>query len=80
MARMKRLQISLEPELDRELGRAATARGISKAELVRRSLRDQLEPRPPVELPVSSSRGELRPGIDLADGRALRELMDGLRD
>ena len=80
MARMKRLQISLEPELDRELGRAATARGISKAELVRRSLRDQLEPRSPVELPVSSSRGELRPGIDLADGRALRELMDGLHD
>ena len=27
---------------------------------------------------MSSSRGELRPGIDLADGRALRELMDGL--
>jgi hypothetical protein len=77
---MKRLQISLEPELDRELGRAAAADGISKAELIRRSLRDRLEPRPPTELPVSSSRGELRPGIDLADGRALRELMDGLRD
>jgi hypothetical protein len=77
---MKRLQISLEPELDRELGRAAVDAGISKAELIRRSLRDQLEPRPPIELPVSRSRGELRPGIDLADGRALRELIDGLRD
>jgi hypothetical protein len=29
---------------------------------------------------VSGSRGELHAGIDLADGRALRELMDGLRD
>ena len=80
MARMKRLQISLEPELDLELGRAAAAEGISKAEVVRRSLRERLEPRPPIDLPVSTSLGELRPGIDLADGRALREIMDGLRE
>ncbi|GIK78467.1 MAG: hypothetical protein BroJett022_21570 [Actinomycetes bacterium] len=80
MARMKRLQISLEPELDEELGLAAAAQGVSKAELVRRSLRDRLRPPPTVELPVSSSRGDLRPGIDLADGRALRETMDGLRE
>jgi hypothetical protein len=77
---MKRLQISLEPELDRELARAAAAGGVSKAELVRRSLRSQLQPVAAIELPVSRSRGELRAGIDLADGRALRELMDGLRD
>ena len=42
MARMKRLQISLEPELDRELGIHARREGISKAEVVRRSLRERL--------------------------------------
>ncbi len=42
MARMKRLQISLEPELDQQLGRAAAAEGISKAEVVRRCLRQRI--------------------------------------
>lgn len=42
MARMKRLQISLEPELDRELGIHARREGVSKAEVVRRSLRERL--------------------------------------
>jgi hypothetical protein len=46
MARMKRLQISLEPELDRQLGIHARREGISKAEVVRRSLRRVLEPGP----------------------------------
>jgi metal-responsive CopG/Arc/MetJ family transcriptional regulator len=46
---MKRLQISLEPELDRELDRAATAEGVSKAEIVRRCLRAEIEPLPPLE-------------------------------
>lgn len=46
---MKRLQISLEPELDRELGRAAAAQGVSKAEVVRRCLREGIEPPPPIE-------------------------------
>jgi hypothetical protein len=35
---MKRLQISLQPELDEELGRVAAEQGISKAEVVRRFL------------------------------------------
>lgn len=46
---MKRLQISLEPELDRELERVARADGVSKAEVVRRCLRDGIEPLPPIE-------------------------------
>lgn len=46
---MKRLQISLEPELDAELDRAARDRGVSKAEVVRRSLRADLSPLPPLE-------------------------------
>jgi ribbon-helix-helix CopG family protein len=46
---MKRLQISLEPELDAELGRLARAEGVSKAEIVRRSLRERAQPLPPLE-------------------------------
>ena len=46
---MKRLQISLEPELDRELERAARVDGVSKAEIVRRCLREGIEPLPPLE-------------------------------
>lgn len=44
---MKRLQISLEPELDQELERAARANGVSKAEIVRRCLRDGIETKKP---------------------------------
>ncbi len=78
MARMKRLQISLEHELDEQLGRAAVAAGVSKAEIVRRSLREELSTSPAIELPVSSGDGGLMPGVDLADARSLREIMDGV--
>lgn len=44
MARMKRLQISLEPELDRQLEQQARLENVSKAEVVRRSLKEQLKP------------------------------------
>jgi metal-responsive CopG/Arc/MetJ family transcriptional regulator len=40
---MERLQISLEPELDEQLGRAAARKGVSKAEIVRRLLREALQ-------------------------------------
>lgn len=49
MARMKRLQVSLEPELDQALGREADREGVSKAEIVRRCLRERVGPLPPVE-------------------------------
>jgi ribbon-helix-helix CopG family protein len=49
MARMKRLQISIEPELDAALGRAARAQGVSKAAVVRRLVAEQLKPLPPLE-------------------------------
>jgi hypothetical protein len=75
---MKRLQISLEPELDHDLERAAATAGVSKAEIVRRALRVELSPPPVVALPVSSGDGGLMPGVDLADGRALRAIMDGV--
>ncbi|HYH61549.1 MAG TPA: CopG family transcriptional regulator [Solirubrobacterales bacterium] len=44
---MKRLQISLEPELDDELERVARAGGVSKAEIVRRCLREGIESKKP---------------------------------
>lgn len=49
MPRMKRLQISIEPELDRELGAEARRQGVSKAALVRRWVRDRVTPLPPLE-------------------------------
>lgn len=45
--RMKRTQIYLEPEIDENLGRLATRRGVSKAQLLRegavRILNEELE-------------------------------------
>lgn len=41
---MKRLQISLDHELDEELDRAARTQGVSKAEIVRRCLREGVKP------------------------------------
>lgn len=69
MARMKRLQISLEPELDRELGRVASAEGISKAEIVRRCLRNRLgTPASPVEDPFVALIGAFSgPGGNAAE-------------
>jgi Ribbon-helix-helix protein, copG family len=49
MARMKRLQISIEPELDRAVERRAEEEGLSKAEVIRRCVREKVEPLPPIE-------------------------------
>jgi hypothetical protein len=49
MARMKRLQISIEPELDRALGAEARRQGVSKAALVRRWVGERVTPLPPLE-------------------------------
>ncbi|HXF97322.1 MAG TPA: CopG family transcriptional regulator [Gaiellaceae bacterium] len=39
MARMRRIQVVINPELDDRLGREAAARGVSKSALVRECLR-----------------------------------------
>lgn len=49
MARMKRLQISIEPELDEAVERRAEEEGLSKAEVIRRCVRERVEPLPPIE-------------------------------
>jgi len=72
MARMKRLQISLEPELDEQLGRVARREGVSKAEMVRRSLRERMRPDAPLaddpvfQLRFASKEGR-RPGETIDD-------------
>ncbi|MEX2211252.1 MAG: CopG family transcriptional regulator [Gaiellaceae bacterium] len=45
---MKRLQIMIEEELDDALGREAASEGTSKAALIRRYVREQLKPLPPL--------------------------------
>lgn len=49
MARMKRLQISIEPELDAAVGRQAEREGLSKAEVIRQCVRENIHPLPPIE-------------------------------
>jgi len=49
MARMKRLQISIEPELDAAVARRAEEEGLSKAEVIRRCVRARVKPLPPIE-------------------------------
>jgi hypothetical protein len=49
LARMKRLQISIEPELDAAVGRRADEEGLSKAEVIRRCVREQIRPLPSIE-------------------------------
>ena len=46
---MKRLQISIEPELDAEVERCADEEGLSKAEVIRRCVRNELRMLPPIE-------------------------------
>jgi hypothetical protein len=46
---MKRLQISIEPELDAAVERRADEEGLSKAEVIRRCVREQIRPLPPIE-------------------------------
>lgn len=70
---MKRLQISIEPELDEALDRAAREEGVSKAEIVRKSVRERVEPLPPIEedplfkLFGTGKGGGLRPGETIDD-------------
>jgi ribbon-helix-helix CopG family protein len=65
MARMKRLQISIEPELDAALGREAQKEGVSKAALIRRWVAERVRPLPPLEEdPIWELVGIAGPGVE----------------
>jgi ribbon-helix-helix CopG family protein len=46
---MRRLQIMIDEDLDEALGRKARKEGTSKAALIRRYVREQIKPLPPIE-------------------------------
>lgn len=80
MARMKRLQISIEPELDAAVERRAEEEGVSKAEVIRRCVRGEIRPLPPLE-EDPLFKLFLEPGSsDPRDTRTIDEVVYGLKD
>ncbi|HET7052767.1 MAG TPA: CopG family transcriptional regulator [Solirubrobacterales bacterium] len=76
---MKRLQISIEPELDRAVERRADEEGLSKAEVIRRCVRERVKPLPPIEEdPFFKLCGSV--SSDPADNRTIDEVVYGLVD
>jgi Ribbon-helix-helix protein, copG family len=77
LARMKRLQISIEPELDAAVGRRADEEGLSKAEVIRRCVRERIRPLPPIEEdPFFKLMGTA--SSDPNDTRSIDEVVYGL--
>lgn len=76
---MKRLQISLEVELDEQLGEVARRDGISKAEVVRRSLEREIRPRSALEEdPLLKMFGTLSDeGKGLSPGESIDDVLYG---
>jgi hypothetical protein len=48
-ARVRRLQIMIDEDLDEALARQAREEGTSKAALIRRYVRERIKPLPPIE-------------------------------
>lgn len=77
-----RTTVRLDDDLLASAKQRAAERGTTLTRLIEDALRAHLAPRPAataehLELPVSG-RGGVRPGVDLNDNAALRDLMDGL--
>ena len=73
---MKRLQISIEPELDAAVERYADEEGLSKAEVIRRCVREQIRPLPPIEEdPIFKLFGSA--SSDPNDTRSIDEIVYG---
>lgn len=76
MARMKRLQISIEPELDAAVERRADEEGLSKAEVIRQCVRERVHPLPPIEEdPLFKMFGSVSSDPD--DDRTIDEVVYG---
>jgi hypothetical protein len=75
---MKRLQISIEPELDAAVERRAEEEGLSKAEVIRRCVRERVKPLPPIEEdPLFKMFGTV--SSDPNDTRTIDEVVYGLK-
>jgi hypothetical protein len=73
---MKRLQISIEPELDRAVERRAEQKGLSKAEVIRRCVREEIRPLPSIEEdPLFKLFGTVSSGPE--DTRSIDEVVYG---
>ncbi|MEX0972690.1 MAG: CopG family transcriptional regulator [Solirubrobacterales bacterium] len=73
---MKRLQISIEPGLDAAVGRRADEEGISKAEVIRRCVREEIHPLPSIEDdPLFKMFGTV--SSDPGDTRSIDEVVYG---
>jgi hypothetical protein len=76
-----RTTVRLDDNLLREAKVHAAEQGITLTQLIDESLRERLSVRPqqqkvgPFRLP-SYGKGGMRPGVDLDDNRAVRDLMD----
>jgi hypothetical protein len=77
LARMKRLQISIEPELDAEVERYADEEGLSKAEVIRRCVRNELRVLPPIEEDPLFKLFKEAGGSDPNDTRSIDEVVYG---
>jgi hypothetical protein len=82
---MKRTTVRLEDGLMDRVKLEASRRGETVTSLIEKGLRlmlaqsKRVRSRRRVILPVSRSRGGLLPGVDLADSRALLDIMEGRR-
>jgi hypothetical protein len=73
---VKRLQIMIEEDLDSALGRQAREEGVSKAALIRRYVRERLQPLPPIQDdPLWQLVGLVDGGPD--DSRSIDEVVYG---
>jgi hypothetical protein len=76
-----RTTVRLDDDLIREAKMRAAEQGITLTQLIDESLRERLATRSkrmsvkPFQLPIYGEGG-IRPGLDLSDNRALRDLMD----
>lgn len=73
--------MDLEPDVLREAKQLAAQRHTTLSEIVQEALREaaarrRMAPRQPVALTTDGGRGGVRPGVDLDDNAALRDLMD----
>lgn len=78
MTRMKRLQISIEPELDAAVAWRAEEEGLSKAEVIRRCVREQVKPLPPLEEDPLFKLFKSPVSSDPSDNRSIDEVVYGL--